>query len=151
LIVAKPIQSTLFAFIGFVVFSILLITMALIQIVNSPVAPWYSYLTVIVLSPLSVFLLYKMAFNYKIIEFDPKLITIRYPLKKATKTFAANQLASWGEAEVKTGKASTFKELEIRFADRTRITMGHREYSNYDRTISYLKKYAGNKEQSVLG
>ena len=146
LIVSKPIQSTLLAFIGFILLGILLIGMGLVQIINNKEAPWHSYLTVLVLAPLCLFLLHKVIFNYKVLTFGPK-ITIHYPVRKSTKTYSPNQVESWGEAVVKTGKTSTFKELEIRFENHDRINLGHREYANYDRVVGYLKKNAGNKEQ----
>ena len=147
LILARPIQSTLLAFMGFVAISMVLIGISLVRIINHQ-APWYAYLTIIVLGPVSLYLLYKMAYNYKTVEFDARKITVRYPLKKVTKSFSSGQLLSWGEVVVKTGKTSTFKELELRFADRTSITLAHGEYSNYGPVVAYLKKYAGSKEQA---
>lgn len=49
---------------------------------------------------------------------------------------------------VKTSKNSTFRELEIRFDDKFKLTLGHKEFTHYSEIFNYLTKKVGGKKVS---
>jgi ribosomal protein S8E len=67
--------------------------------------------------------------------------------KKTTYTIA--EVKSWTEHQVKVGKNTTYKELEIVFASFKKITIGKKEYTDYEKIVSYLKKKAIKRENSI--
>lgn len=114
--------------------------MSLIQVTGNKSAAWYVYLVLIVLVPLSLFITFRTFINYKLIEFGNNQIAIKYRVRKKVKTYPLNEVLHWKEAIVKTGKNSTFKEIEIQFADHFKVALGLREYSNYPKVKAYLEK-----------
>lgn len=145
--VSKPLTSTLLSFALFVIISIVLIGMSLVALIGDAHPAWYVYLILIVLVPLSIFIMYRIFYNYKVIELGNNHITIKYPVRKKNKEYHLAQVVHWRESVVKTGKNSTFKELEIQFVDQFRLTLGLREYSNYPKVHAYLTRKVGKKKQ----
>ncbi|MCB0493433.1 MAG: hypothetical protein KDC93_13565 [Cyclobacteriaceae bacterium] len=146
--ISKPLANTLFSFGLFLVISFALVGMSLIEIISDQQPAWYSYLILVVLTPLSLFLAYRIFINYKVIELGNEKITIKYPVKNTRKHYPLGRVAYWRESIVKTGKNSTFKELEIVFDDNFKLNLGLREYSNYPKVQSYLTKKLAKKKQA---
>jgi len=121
--------------------------MSMIRLVADPQPEWYVYLSLAVLTPLAFFLTFRVIINYKVIELGNGQITIKYKIRKKLRQYPLSRVIYWKESIVKTGKNSTFKELEIRFDDQFRLNLGLREYSNYPKVQAYLtKKLAGKKQ-----
>lgn len=145
--VSKPLSGTLFSFGLFLTLSFTLVGMSMIEFLSDAHPSWYTYLILILLTPLSFFLTFRVFINYKIIELGNGQIVIKYPVRKGKKHYPLSRVTYWKESVVKTGKNSTFKELEIRFDDKFRLNLGLREYSNYQKVQAYLtKKLAGKKQ-----
>lgn len=145
--VSKPLNGTLFSFGLFIVISFILVGMSLIEFISDLEPAWYTYLILIVLTPLSLFLTYRVFINYKVIELGKEKIVVKYPVKNSKKQYPLGRVIYWKESVVKTGKNSTFKELEIAFDDAFKLNMGLREYSNYQKVQSYLTKKLARKKQ----
>ena len=146
LTVSKPLNSTLFSFGLFIAISWVLVGMSLVGLVSDQHPAWYTYLILIVLAPLSLFLMVREFVNYKVIELGNGRIGIRYPVRNRKKDYPLARVTGWRESIVKTGKNSTFKELEIRFDDNFKLNLGLREYSNYRQVQAYLLKKLGKKK-----
>lgn len=136
----KPLTNTLVSFALFLVLSYTIIGMSLIQVVGNENTAWYVYLVLIVLVPLSLFITFRTFINYKLIEFGNNQIAIKYRVRKKVKAYPLSEVQHWKESIVKTGKNSTFKEIEIQFTDRFKVALGLREYSNYPKVKAYLEK-----------
>ena len=121
--------------------------MSLIQILSDQEVPWYAYLVLFTLTPLAIFITYRTFFNYKLIEFGNDKITIKYTVRKKIKFYTLSEVLYWRESVVKTGKNSTFKELEIKFSDHFKVNLGLREYTEYPKVFIYLDKKLSNKKQ----
>lgn len=130
----------------FLVLSFAIIGMSLIQVVGNENSAWYVYLVLIVLTPLSLFITFRTFVNYKLIEFDNNQIAIKYTVRKKIKAYSLSDVLHWKESVVKTGKNSTFKEIEIQFNDRFKVVLGLREYSDYPKVKAYLEKKLGKKK-----
>jgi len=146
LTVSKPIQSTLLSFALFLVISYTLVAMCLVQVLEDQQPPWYVYLVLGVLTPLSIFLTYRVFINYKVIVLANDLITVRYPVLSKVKNYPLDSVIHWQEVIVKTGKTSTFKEIEILFDDHFKLSLGLKEYSNYPKVYNYLMKKLSRKK-----
>jgi len=147
LIVSKPYQSTLLSFSIFLVISFALIGMSLIQILSDQEALWYAYLVLFTLTPLALFITYRTFFNYKLFEFANDKIAVKYSVRKMIKSYPLSEVLYWRESVVKTGKNSTFKELEIQFTDHFKVSLGLKEYTDYPKVFTYLEKKLGSKKQ----
>ncbi|MEQ8364595.1 MAG: hypothetical protein RH948_17095 [Cyclobacteriaceae bacterium] len=145
--VSKPLNGTLFSFGLFIIISFVLVGMSLIEFTSEQHPAWYTYLILVALTPLSLFLVYRIFINYKVIELGNEKITIQYPVKNNRKHYPLGRVSHWRESIVKTGKNSTFKELEIVFDDNFKLNLGLREYSNYQKVQSYLTRKLAKKKQ----
>ncbi len=123
--------------------------MSIIQVVSDKQAAWYVYLILIVLGPLSIFLTFRTFVNYKLLEFGNNQISVKYSVRKKVKTYPLREVQHWKESVVKTGKNSTFKEIEILFNDQFKVALGLREYSDYPKVKAYLEKKLGQKKLEV--
>jgi len=147
MVVSKPTGRTLVSFSLFLIIAFVLVAMSAVTIYNDSNPPWYSYLIVSSLGPISVFLLFRLIFGFKVIRLGNNQIEIFRPALNHRVTYTLAQVEYWRESKVKTGKSSTYKELEVRFDSGKKIELGHQEYSNYGPMISYLKKKVGKKER----
>ena len=59
---------------------------------------------------------------------------------RISSNYRLDQIEHWTENIVKTGKNSTYKELELKFVDGQKLSMGHREFTEYDKVIKYLQQ-----------
>ena len=114
-------------------------------ILLKPQAQWYNYAVVIVLIPIGSLVLYRVFIRYKIIRMGNNQIQIDFPVIRQTKKYSLDQIETWCENKVKTGKTSEYKELEILFNDKSKYNVGHREHTEYARMIQYLVQKAPKK------
>jgi len=147
MVISKPTGRTLISFSLFLIIAFVLVGMSAITIYNDDNPPWYSYLIVSSLGPISAFLLFRLIFGYKVIRLGSNQIEIFRPALNRRVKYTLEQVDHWTESKVKTGKSNTYKELEVRFEGGKKIQVGHQEYSNYGPMISYLKKKVGKKER----
>ena len=112
--------------------------MNMLVLIKAPQAAWYNYAIVIILIPIALFVFYKIFIRYKILRLGNNLIQIDFPLMRQTKKYPLDQIEAWRENKVKTGKTSEYKELQILFLDKKKLTIGHREHTEYARMVQYL-------------
>jgi hypothetical protein len=117
-----------------------------IVISRNQLVAWYNYAVVIVLSTIGLFVLYKIFVRYKILKFGNNQIEINYPVLRQSKVYSLDQIDQWIENKVKTGKNSEYKELNIRFTDGKKISVGHKEHTEYTRMAQYLQQKVPKKK-----
>ncbi len=130
----------------FLVITILVVSFNFAAIVRDRIAAWYNYLIVILLIPIGLLVFYKIFLRYKILQFGNNQIQIDYPVMMQSKKYTIEQIERWIENKVKTGQSSEYKELEILFSDRKKITIGHKEHTEYSRIVQYLAQKAPKKK-----
>jgi hypothetical protein len=140
LIISKPQRSTITSFILFLTLTFIVLGMNVWIVVRDPQPAWYNYLIIFLLLPIALFVGYKIFIRYKIISLGNNLIEMRFPVLKKTTRYPLEQIEHWTENVVKTGKNSTYKELEIKFGDGQKLSMGHREFTEYEKVIKYLQQ-----------
>ena len=138
MIISKPQRTTITSFILFLTITFIVLGMNVWIVRSDPQPAWYNYLVILLLAPIAAFVGYKIFIRYKIIYLGNNLIEINYPVLKTTTKYPLDQIERWTENLVKTGKNSVYKELEIRFKDGQKISMGHKEFTEYDKVIKYL-------------
>ena len=146
MIIAKPNPQTLFSFAVFAVASAALIFWNSAIYFYSSQPKWYNLGIIFLLAPILGYVLYRLLFQLKRIELGNNLIIVNFLLSRKKRTYAIAEIKSWTEHQVKVGKNVTYKELEIVFASSKKITIGKKEYTEYDRTVVYLRKKAAKKE-----
>jgi len=82
---------------------------------------------------------------YKIVRMGNNQIQINYPVLRRERKYAINEIVAWRENKVKTGKTSEYKELQILFSDQSKLSIGHKEHTEYPRMIQYLAQKAEKK------
>jgi hypothetical protein len=148
LIVSRPQTSTVVSFTLFLIITIVVTTMNLVVVINGQLAAWYNYVVIIVLIPIGMFVLYRIFIRYKILRLGDNKIQIEYPVLRQLKKYSLEQIVAWRENKVKTGKTSEYKELQILFSDKVKLSIGHKEHTEYYRMIQYLSQKA-NKKRDV--
>ena len=138
MIISKPQRTTITSFILFLTITFIVLGMNVWIVRSDPQPAWYNYLVILLLTPIAAFVGYKIFIRYKVIYLGNNLIEISYPVLKTTTKYPLDQIERWTENLVKTGKNSVYKELEIRFKDGQKISMGHKEFTEYDKVIKYL-------------
>ena len=101
-------------------------------------AAWYNYAVLAVLVPIGTVVFYKIFVRYKILRLGNNQIQIEYPMLKQSKIYPLEQIDLWIENKVKTGKNSEYKELQVRFNDGKKLSVGHKEHTEYSRMVQYL-------------
>lgn len=104
------------------------------------IAAWYNYLILVLLIPIGGFVAYKIFIRYKVIRAGNNEIEIVYPVLKRKENYPLRSIVAWRENVIKTGKNSLYKELEILFEDKQRISIGQKEHTEYTRLIQYLQQ-----------
>jgi hypothetical protein len=122
--------------------------MNLVVIINGQLAAWYNYAVVVVLIPIGLFVLYRIFIRYKILRFGDNKIQIEYPVLRQLQKYPLNEIVAWRENKVKTSKNSEYKELQILFADKNKLSVGHKEHTEYHRMIQYLMQKAPKKRDA---
>ena len=112
--------------------------MNIISIMNDTAA-WYNYVIAALLLPIGLFVLYKMFIRYKIIRAGNNSIDISYPVLRQTEKYPLQSIVAWRENVIKTGKNSVYKQLEILMDNKKRISIGHKEHTEYVRLVQYLQ------------
>lgn len=122
--------------------------MNILVLLKDPQPAWYTYLIIVILIPIAGFVLYKIFIRYKVVRLGNNQIELSYPVLRSSKSYPLDQLEYWKEHLVKTSKNSVYKEVEIRFKDGVKLTMGHKEHTEYPRIIQYLTQKTPKKKQS---
>ena len=112
----------------------------------APAPAWYNYLMVILLTPIGLFVLYKIFIRYKIIRLGNNRLELSYPVMRKHNVYSLQDIVAWKENVVKTGKNSVFRQLEIFLSDKQRISFGDKEHTEYDRVIQYLNQKVAKKK-----
>jgi hypothetical protein len=144
-IVSKPRSSTLVSFSFFLFLTLAVLGMNVFAVLKS--AAWYNYLIILLLIPLTLFVTFRIFIRYKVIRMGNQKIEIKYPVLGQLKQYPLDQVRLWKESIVRTGKNSVFKELEIRFSDSRKVTIGDKEHTDYDRMVRYLNQKAPKKKE----
>lgn len=123
--------------------------MNVIVILRVPRAEWYNYLIVAVLVPMGLLVLYRIFIRYKVLKFGNNQVQIRYPVLRQARQYRLDQIEHWVENSVKTGKNSTYKELQILFSDGRKLSVGHKEHTEYARLVQYLQQKVPKKKAQL--
>ena len=67
-------------------------------------------------------------------------VEISYPVIRKHNVYMLEEIGRWKENVVKTGKNSVFRQLEIFFQDKQRISFGDKEHTEYSRMVQYLNQ-----------
>jgi len=124
------------------------LTMNIIVIVNKTAA-WYNYLISLLLLPIGVFVAYKIFIRYKVIRAGNNSVEISYPVMRKTEKHTLQSIVAWRENIVKTGKNSVYKQLEILFDNKTRLSIGQKEHTEYVRLVQYLQQKIPKKKTAA--
>jgi hypothetical protein len=144
-IISKPQTSTLLSFAFFLMLTFSVLTLNIIAIIQKQAA-WYNYLIAGLLVPIGLFVLFKIFIRYKVISMGNNQIEVRYPILNRSEKYAVKSVVAWRENIIKTGKRSTYKQLEILFENQKRLSLGQKEHTEYARLIHYLhQKIPGKK------
>ena len=146
MITSRPQKSTITSLVLFLVITIIVVSFNLVAIYRDQIASWYNYLIVALLIPMGLLVFYKIFVRYKVLQFGNNQIQVDYPVMMQSKKYTIEQIERWIENIVKTGKNSEYKELEIQFSDRKKITIGHKEHTEYSRIVQYLAQKAPKKK-----
>ena len=101
---------------------------------------WYNYLIIALLLPIGLFVTFKIFIRYKIIRAGNNQIEINYPVLRSSEKHSLQSVVAWRENIVKTGKNSVYKQLEILFEKKKRISLGEKEHTEYVRLVQYLQQ-----------
>jgi hypothetical protein len=146
MIIARPNPQTLFSFSIFALSSAALIVWNASVYFLSPLPKWYNLGIIALLAPILGYVLYRLFFQLKRIEIGNNQFVIHYLFYRKMTTYPIDQIKQWTEHTVKVGKKATYKELEITFTSHIKITLGKKEYTEYEKIVSYLKKKLARKE-----
>jgi len=113
--------------------------MNVIAMVNKSAA-WYNYLVAFLLLPIGLFVTYKIFIRYKVIRAGNNSIEISYPVLRKTEKYMLSSIVAWRENIIKTGKNSVYKQLEILFDSKIRLSIGQKEHTEYPRLVQYLQQ-----------
>jgi hypothetical protein len=109
-------------------------------------AMWYNYLILALLIPMGSFVLYKIFIRYQVIKMGNNKVTVQLPVLRRFREYSLENIIAWAENKVKTGKNSSFKELQILFDDGKKIVASHKEHTEYERMLKYLSQKAPGKK-----
>ncbi len=146
MITSKPQTSTVISFVVFLFITTIVVTMNSIAIFKDRGAAWYNYVVMGLLIPIGLFVFYKIVVRYKILRLGNNEIQVDYPVLRISKTYQLGQIDRWIENKVKTGKNSEYRELEVRFSDGKKISVGHKEYTDYSKVVQYLAQKVPKKK-----
>jgi hypothetical protein len=146
LIISKPQVGTITSFVLFLAITVAVVVMNTIVILRHELVAWYNYAVVIVLLPIGLFVFYRIFVRYKILKFGNNAIEIFYPVLRKSKTYPLSQVDQWIENKVKTGKNSEYKELQVKFRDGQKISVGQKEHTEYARMVQYLVQKSPKKK-----
>lgn len=139
MIVAKPKISTLFSLGVFILFCMIASGYAIGHMLSGKTILWYHYTLAIIFFPIGLGLLFRMLLGYRIIRVGKEKIEVHFPSKFTTRTYKLKDISQWKETAVKT-VSGTFKEVEVLFNDRKKITVSIQEHTDYKPLLKYLQK-----------
>jgi hypothetical protein len=120
--------------------------MNIYSLVVASTPAWYNYLMVILLVPIGIFVLYKIFVRYKIVRMGNNQVEVSYPVMRKRRVYSLQEIVSWKENVVKTGKSTVFRQLEIYFQDQQRVSFGDKEHTEYNRVVQYLNQKVPKKK-----
>jgi len=144
LIVSRPQTNTIVSFSMFLIITLVVLVMNFIALNRE--SAWYTWLIIALLVPIAGLVIFRIFLRYKIIRLGNNLIEINYPVLRKKYQYPVNDIVSWKENVVKTGKNSVYKELEILFHDQRKLKFGHKEHTEYNRIVGYLAQKASRKK-----
>ncbi len=144
MIVSKPRTNTIVSFLFFLLITVGVLAMNVVSIFRG--AAWYNFLIVVLLVPIGLLVSYRIFIRYKIIRLGNNQVEIHYPVLGRKHLYSLQAVANWRESIVKTGKNSVYKELEIEFEDKRKLSFGQKEQTEYDRVVAYLKQKVPKKK-----
>ena len=136
MIIAKPKTNTVLSFTFFLILTAVVVAMNIVAILKSPA--WYNYVVLTLLVPIGIFVFYKIFIRYKVIKLGNNQLEITFPVLRRRKKYSLYQIEYWVEKQVKTGKSSVYKELEMKLNDGFQINIGYKEFTEYRKVITYL-------------
>jgi len=140
MIISKPKFGTLLSLSIFIVGSLAIASYGLNELLSGqPV--WWAYTLTILFYPITLGLMIKITWGYKIILLGSQKLEVRFPFRRKKKKYHLKQLVRWEESIVKTG-SGPFKELTLRFDDGLKMKLSYHENSNYDKIFDYLSRNA---------
>jgi hypothetical protein len=149
LIISRPQTSTIASFVFFLAITVIVVVVNSIALLGDQQAVWYNYAVLVVLIPIGIVVFYKIFVRYKILRLGNNQIQIDYPMLRQGKIYPLEQIDQWVENKVKTGRNSEYRELQIRFADGKKISVGHKEHTEYTRMVQYLAQKVPGKKASL--
>jgi len=139
MIVAKPKISTLFSLSIFILLCFLVSGYAIGYMLSGKSIEWYHYTLAIIFFPIGLGLLFRMLLGYRVVRVGKEKFEVHFPSRFTTRTYKLKDISQWKETAVKT-VSGTFKEVEILFNDRKKITVSIQEHTDYKPLIKYLQK-----------
>lgn len=149
MIISKPQTATITSLVFFLIITVVVVALNSTVIFRNQMVAWYNYAVVAVLLPIGLFVFYKIFIRYKILSFGNNQIQIEYPMLRQSKIYPLDQIDKWIENKVKTGKNSEYKELQLKFTDGKKVSVGHKEHTEYERIVQYLAQKAPKKKASL--
>ena len=67
MIISKPQTSTVVSFVIFLALTLVVLAMNILVLIKDRQPAWYTYLIIAILTPIAIFVLYKIFIRYKII------------------------------------------------------------------------------------
>ena len=147
MIVARPKTATVSSFILFAAITLFILALNVRILVTYPAPPWYTYLIVAALVPILGLVIHRIFLRYKVIRLGNNQIEVWYPVLRKRHRQPLGTIVAWRELRVKTGKASTYRELEILLEPKKKISLAYQEYTEFDRMVKYLGQKCANKRQ----
>ncbi len=148
MIISKPQTNTIVSFIFFLLLTMAVLSMNILVLIKDSQPAWYTYLIIVLLVPIALFVLYKIFIRYKVIRIGNNLVELNYPVLRSNTKYPLDQIDYWVEHQVKTGKNSLYKEMEIKFKDGVKLTFGQKEHTEYARIVQYLVQKAPKKKRA---
>ena len=149
MITSRPQTGTITSFVFFLLLTFGVLGMNVWSVLKLPNPAWYNYVVIGLLTPIGLFVLYRIFIRYKIMRLGNNQIEINFPVLRSLKKYPLDQIDYWVEKQVKTGKSSIYKELELRFKDGKKEIIGHKEFTDYARIVQYLIQKAPQKRRSA--
>ena len=139
MIVSRPKGPTIISFALFTLITLVVLGMNLSILISQPKPPWYTYAIVAVLIPILGVVIYRIFIRYKVMRFGNNQVEVSFPVLRKKRSYKLTEVHVWAEHVVKTGKRNSYRELEIRFTDKRKLSLGFQEYSDYLKVLGYLQ------------
>ncbi len=139
MIVLRPKASTLFSLSLFTSLCLVAGAVGITHYLLNGTLSWYDYIFVLLLLPLGVILLLRLIFNYSSVRMGKDRITVIHPTRFSERNYSLSDIEYWTEKQVKT-PSGLYKEVEIRFSDRRKVSLSLQEHKGYPQAIAYLQK-----------